>query len=172
MLINFRLLFIISLCGLNIAASAEEYDPSTKLAIQLFDLTRMNSLYKNLESSATARFEKEFEPDAECDSAKLIVNRYSEILSKKIVDSMRTEDFKVDAAAAYSEVYTADELRALIELYSSPLGKKVLEKNPQIEEKIESIAKKHVDLIRPEYKPIIVEYYKAVKDPSVCSVAK
>lgn len=50
----------------------------------------------------------------------------------------------------YAKIYTVDELKGLVEFYESPLGKTLLEKEPELVQKTMMDLQKHIVAIMPQ----------------------
>ena len=77
-------------------------------------------------------------------------------MQNKMMDMMAQEmswdKLKADYIAVYAEVFTDEDLHGLIEFYKTPTGKKFIEKQPELTNKMMEIGQKHVMELLPKMK--------------------
>ena len=74
-----------------------------------------------------------------------------------MAQEMSWEKMKDDYIAAYSEVFTQEELQGLIDFYKTPLGQKYVEKMPELTTKLMQVGNKHTMQLMPKIKAITSE---------------
>ncbi|MDD3118613.1 MAG: DUF2059 domain-containing protein [Victivallales bacterium] len=68
----------------------------------------------------------------------------------KVMATLGWDKIKNDYIKIYSEVYTEDELNAVIAFMKSPAGRKMREKSPQLMEKAMRLAQRKMQTLLPE----------------------
>lgn len=112
-------------------ATATEEDAHGK-AIELMKLMEMR---ENIDSSMSqvedfsVRMIEAQGLDPEAEKMAIETSRSS---MRATTEAMREMDWEGIFAEIYAEVFTADEIQGLIDFYSSPVGQKLLEKQPQL----------------------------------------
>lgn len=72
-------------------------------------------------------------------------------------EQLSWKNLKDEFIAAYAEVFTADELKALVEFYRSPTGKAYVEKVPAVMDRSAEISRRHMVEIAPKVQEIVRE---------------
>ncbi len=70
---------------------------------------------------------------------------------------------KDDYIKIYAETFSVNELRALVDFFSSPLGKKIIAKNPELMKRSMQVTRKQLKRIMPMIKKKVEELKKAEK---------
>ena len=103
-------------------ATAERYLEETNVP------TRLTALIHQVRAKQIAALEKWYVPSETRNPAKTYIDQATKLLSEELSWERLKEDF----IGAYVAVYSQVELEQLIGFYQSPLGKKYLEKRPQL----------------------------------------
>jgi hypothetical protein len=161
-----RPLFVMLLIGCASVAQAAKPDPRIKLALELMDVTHMDAMMKNMQDQMRGMFQNQFASSATCEAAKPIVEEFSSKLSDKVIGTLGSEDFKVDVAAVYVEVFTASELQEMIDFYHTPLGQKMLARMPELMQKSMLITQTRMKSLQPELEALSSEYGQRISEAS------
>jgi uncharacterized protein len=161
-----RSLFVVLLIACAGAAQAAQPDPRIKLALELMEVTHMDAMMKNMQEQMRGMFQDQFASSASCAAAKPIVDEFSGKLSDKLIGSLGSEDFKVDVAAVYVDVFTASELQELIDFYHTPLGQKMLSRMPELMQKSMLIMQAQMKALRPELEALSSDYGQRISEAS------
>ena len=81
----------------------------------------------------------------------------------KIFEIMSYEQMQKEYIELYTSVYTIEEMKGIIQFYKSPVGKSMIEKQPQIVKKSMEISQSKVRLLIPELQKITEEFEKSLK---------
>ncbi len=73
------------------------------------------------------------------------------------------KNFQDDFIAVYAEVFSEDELRGLIKFYRTPLGQKLVNKMPLVQQKLMPIVQRKIIKLLPEVKQAVMEIVKKEK---------
>ncbi|MBN8885617.1 MAG: DUF2059 domain-containing protein [Rudaea sp.] len=133
-------------------------DNKTKLALELVQVVQFDKMMQSVQTQTRAIMEKQLESTAKCEAAKPIVGEFGGKTADLMTGVLSSNDFKVDVAAVYAEVFSEDELHQIIEFYQSPLGKKLLERMPQLTQKSMQIAQARVHAVTPELQKLGQSY--------------
>jgi uncharacterized protein len=136
------------------AHAATPNDEKTKLAIELMDVTHSERNVHAMIDQIPTLMKEQMKSVATCDAAKPIVEQFSADMSEKLTTTMFSDDFKVDTAAVYAEVFTEDELRQIIAFYRTPIGEKMLARMPELMQKSMQIAQQRMASVMPEIKKL------------------
>jgi hypothetical protein len=83
-----------------------------------------------------------------------------------MAEEMSWEKLKDDFISVYTEVFTEEELRGLIDFYKGPLGRKFIEKTPELTTKLMQISQKHSMQILPKIQAMTNEMVDGIKQKS------
>ena len=161
-----RSLIVMLLIGWVGVAQAAKPDPKIKLALELMDVTHMDAMMKNMQEQMRGMFQNQFASSASCEAAKPIVEEFSSKLSDKVFSSLGSDDFKVDVAAVYVDVFTAPELQEMIDFYHTPLGQKMLARMPELMQKSMLISQTRIKTLQPELEALSSEYGQRISEAS------
>ncbi len=81
------------------------------------------------------------------------------------------EKLKVPIINIYAESFTAEELEAMIKFYESPVGKKLLEKQPEMQQKTMQLMQTIMMKLMPEMEKIAKDFAEKQKKPAVATPA-
>lgn len=91
-------------------------------------------------------------------------------LQAAIIDLMKKEfswdSIKDDVVKVYAESFSEDELKALTDFYKSPVGQKLIQKQPEVQQKMMMIVQKKVMEVMPKVQAMTQQMLKedAAKD--------
>jgi hypothetical protein len=137
-------------------------DERTKLALELMQLVHFDRTITAVQAQVRTSMEGQLQPLAKCEAARPVVAEFGAKLADKTVGSLGTEEFKVDVAAIYAEVFNEDELKQIIAFYQSPLGAKLLERMPQLMQKSMQVTQDRVKTMMPEVQELGETYRRKV----------
>lgn len=82
-------------------------------------------------------------------------------MQQKVMDliagEMSWDKIKADYVGIYAETFTADELKGIIDFYKTPVGKKFIEKQPEMMEKSMRITQKQMMILMPKIQALTME---------------
>ena len=163
--------FSLLLAGLCIASSAladkpaaSTVDAKTKLAMQLMESAQFDRSMQQMAEQMPAMMAKQFESaTGSCDASSALVQEMSGKLGQLVTTALKSEEMKVDVASLYAEVFSEDELRQTIAFYQSPLGRKLLERMPELMQKSMQISQDRMKDVMPELQKIGEEYGERIR---------
>ena len=82
---------------------------------------------------------------------------------EKVTDSMSWDKMKDDFIRLYAEVYAEDELKALIAFMKSPVGQKMISKNPELMRKVMMLTQEKMMKLMPEINKMTKDFAAEVK---------
>lgn len=130
------------------------------LAKEMFNLMDMK---KNIESSLTQVQETTLVMNIpEGEQAKMAESQKKLLakISEKLAESKSWEKMEQEYIKIYAEVYTEDELRAIVAFYKTPEGRSMLKKQNIVTLKTMEADQKLLAAIAPEIQKITEEYTK------------
>lgn len=89
---------------------------------------------------------------------------FKDVMVKFLKKHMSYESLKDDLIKIYSETFTEQELKDLTKFYKTPLGKKLLEKQPALTQKAGELGAKKVQDNAAELRTMIEEAVRKSKD--------
>jgi hypothetical protein len=89
--------------------------------------------------------------------------RYLQRINDLVAREMQWQEIKNDYVGLYTDAFTEPELRQLIQFYSTPLGRKVVEKMPVLMEQSMQLGQKKMMKIMPEIQALSEEMFKEIQ---------
>lgn len=84
-------------------------------------------------------------------------------LNAKLSEAMSWEKMEPEYIKLFSEVYTEDELKAIVGFYTTPAGQSMLKKQPLLMQKSTLISQKQIQSAMPEIQKMIQEFKDSMK---------
>ena len=89
--------------------------------------------------------------------------RYLQQINNLVAREMRWQEIKNDCVGLYTDAFTEQELRQLIQFYSTPLGQKVVEKMPVLMWQSMQLGHKKMMKIKPEIQALSEEMIQEIQ---------
>ena len=89
--------------------------------------------------------------------------RYLQQINELVAREMQWQGIKNDYVELYTNAFTEQELRQLIQFYSTPLGQKVVEKMPVLMEQSMIVGQKKMMKIMPEIQALSEEMIQEIQ---------
>ena len=89
--------------------------------------------------------------------------RYLQRINDLVAREMRWQEIKNDYVGLYTDAFTEQELRQLIQFYGTPLGQKVVEKMPVLMEQSMQVGQKKMMKIMPEIQALSEEMIQEIQ---------
>jgi hypothetical protein len=96
----------------------------------------------------------------------LLMNKYMDKIFNVMKDELSWDNIKEEFIQIYMTVYTKEEVQELITFYQSPIGRKTIEKIPQLMQQSMVISQKHMMNILPKIMEISQQMEAEMKDAS------
>lgn len=125
---------------------------------ELMEVSKLKELSESSLKQVQAAFEKQFSaslagnPNAAA-AAKKMMDRLNPIMEKRL----SWEVMKDEYATLYSETFTPEEVKGLIDFYKTPIGQSFLKKMPTLMQKAAQLSAKRVQDMLPEIQRIAAE---------------
>jgi len=119
------------------------------LAIELLAQMDMGQVMASMEGQIQAMIAGQLEQMATCEAMRPALDAYARDSGALISESFGGDAFIAEAAKLYVEVFDRDELQGLLEFYRSPLGRKMLDKMPELMQGSMAVAQQHVESLMP-----------------------
>jgi len=97
------------------------------------------------------------------DDMKDINSKYLNKMNEMIKKEMSWDGMKEDFIGIYMEVFSESEIREMIDFYNSPIGKKSIEKAPELMQKVFSMSQNRVKRFMPEIERLSNEMAEEIK---------
>ena len=89
--------------------------------------------------------------------------RYLQRINDLVAREMQWQEIKNDYIKLYTDAFTEQELRQLIQFYSTPLGHRVVEKMPVLMEQSMQLGQKKMMKIKPEIQALSEEMFQEIQ---------
>ena len=137
--------------------SADE-DSKRKLTEELVSVLGVQNLadkmFEQVRLLQISQIENVISSEKDSTGATALQENITELIRKKF----EWEAIKNDYIAIYEEAFNEEDIKGLLDFHKSPLGQKLLEKNPEIMEKSMEIGKKRMVGIIPEVQKTIKDW--------------
>lgn len=117
---------------------------------ELFSLTDMDKLVDSAYSQMDGMFAQMAGQMELTEAQKPIMDKFFKKYTALVREEMSWKTMKKPVAEAYRQVFTEPEVRELIEFYQSPLGKKLLEKMPELMQASMTVMQQSMQEIMPK----------------------
>ena len=156
---------VIVACLFTVVARAEE-DVRSQLAGQLLGLMDVEkNLKQSLDMVRTMQMEqikKMTPPGQDAAKAQAMQAKIMDVMTKE----MSWEKLRGDYVAIYAETFTEEELRGMVEFYQSPVGRKLIEKTPELMRRSMMITQKQMTDLMPKVQEAVREAQQATTAPA------
>lgn len=160
------MLAVVAGCLFTVVAGAQEAavvqeDVQSQLAGQLLGLMDVEkNIQQSLEMVKKMQMEqlKSMAPQGQ-DSAK--VQEMQSKIMNLVAEEMSWEKMRADYVAIYAETFTEEELRGMVEFYQSPVGRKLIEKTPELMRRSMMITQKQMADMMPKVEAAVREARQA-----------
>lgn len=130
-------------------AKPDEKSAKTELAIQILALFDMDQMMAGMEQQMAGVLRAQFDGVAQCEAAKPTVDAASAEMSRLFTEEFTSESYLPDVAQLYVDVFTHEELQAMLDFYRSPLGEKILARTPELMQQSMRIVERQMAAIAP-----------------------
>lgn len=151
---------LLLICGSAAAApsAAKPVDEKIMLSIELMQIMNFDKTMQSMQGQMRGMMEEQFKSYAACEAAQPVLEEFSGRLTDRMMGYLTDEELKVDIAAVYADVFTVEELRGVVDFYRSPLGKKLVERMPELMQKSMVITQDRMKAMMPELQALGEEY--------------
>ena len=154
------------------AAHAAMHDARTQLAIQLMEATHFDRTIEQMADQMPQMMAKQFESYSTCPAASGVLQEMSQKIGEKVRATLMSQDMKVDVASVYAEVFSDEELHEIVAFYQSPLGRKMVDRMPELMQKSMQISQDRMKEVMPDLQKIGEEYGERIRTASeTCSAS-
>ncbi|MEZ5522695.1 MAG: DUF2059 domain-containing protein [Dokdonella sp.] len=124
---------LLLICGSAAAASsaAKPVDEKITLSIELMQIMNFDKTMQSMQGQMRGMMEEQFKSYAACEAAQPVLENFGR-LTDRMMGYLTDEELKVDIAAVYADVFTVEELRGIVVKLSCTLGKKMIERMPEL----------------------------------------
>lgn len=131
------------------AADHRETSAKSELAIQILALFDMDQMMAGMEQQMAGVLRAQFDGVAQCEAAKPTVDAASAEMSRLFTEQFTSESYLPEVAQLYVDVFTLEELQAMLDFYRSPLGEKILARTPELMQQSMQIVERQMAAIAP-----------------------
>src|SRR5438093_7645126 len=85
---------------------------------------------------------------------------YQDKMMQVMAEEMSWDKMKDDYISIYTQVFTEDELKGLMDFYKSPIGQKLVAKTPELTGKLMEMGQKHSAQVMPKLKAMAADMSK------------
>jgi len=114
------------------AVADNSLTPKETLAMEIIELTGADGMVEAMTGQIKSQMERQMEKQISCPAEREVAAEMTDAFASTMSEVMRSSDLRADLILAYAELFTRDELEALVEFHSSDLGRKLVEVQPEI----------------------------------------
>lgn len=153
-------LFAALLLATQVHADDASHRQACEDLMKLFNIDKMLvPVFKQVAKMQEDRIAKMQIPDDMKDVSKKYLDRINELVMK----NMSWKELKDDVVRIYMEVFTETEIRELLGFYESPIGKKFVQKSPELALKVVNMSQARTMKILPEIEKLTKEMEEELK---------
>ena len=101
--------------------------------------------------------------DKENGEEALLAVSYSHMQTKILTDFYHSEKVKNATVDFYKKSFTIEELDAAVEFYQTPVGQKLINELPQLQQKLQLFFASEVNKLQPQAERLMVDFKKDLK---------
>lgn len=136
---------------------SSDQNAKNQAAFELIRLTQADNFMKTMSMQIETMFNAMSAQARLTPQQKLIVTEYKNKALNLFQKEMTSENMKLELASIYTQHYSLDEMNEINAFYSSPTGKKLLEKAPEIMQATMRTTQSHTQNLAPEMQKLIAE---------------
>lgn len=114
------------------AEQDKERSPEMEAAIELLALMDLEQMMTGMQDQIEGMMRTQMQSLASCPAAQTAVDEFSRESSGLLTRYLGGDAFLAKVAEIYVEVFTLEEIQGVIEFYRSPVGRKLLDKMPEL----------------------------------------
>lgn len=133
-------------------------DPKFDLAIDILALMDMDQMLVSMHGQMESMISAQIEQVAECEAMKPAIQAYSRDMTALITTQLSAETFMPEIAQIYVDVFTQEELEAVLAFYRSPTGQKMLAKMPELMQRSMAVGQQQMTGLMPEIEAAAGEF--------------
>lgn len=154
---------IFTICLILLLPLAALGDEKNELAREIIELTRVKQIIEQLKGQVK-QMEHQLLGQFEIpEGKKEIFIDYQNKLNDQVFEIMGFEEMENEYLDLFTSTYTIEELKGLVAFYKSPVGKSMIEKQPQIIEKAMMMSQRRLQILIPELQKITAEFEQALQ---------
>jgi len=132
-------------------------------AEELLLMTNVDKMMKPMFEQMETMMNQQFVQMGAPEELRPVRNKYTGRLFKILEEELSWAKMKHDYIDMYVKTYTEEEIRAISEFYKSPIGKKFIEKTPQLLQQSMAISQKNMPKIMKSITKISEEMANEIK---------
>jgi len=126
---------LLVICSLVLFSSVCSAQTATEKSVEkLFALTDMDQLLNSAYAQMDGMFAQMSSQMELTEAQKPVMDKFFKKYTELVREELSWKKLKAPMISSYQQVFSEPEVKELIEFYQSPLGKKLLEKMPQLME--------------------------------------
>ncbi len=126
------------------AAEPAATDAHTAAALKMIEASRADEPLKMLKDPTAPMVQSTVAQFQGCASAKPVLDDFSKRMGAITFSDAEIGEMRKDFAAVYTDVFTQQELETMTAFFTSDLGKKLLDKTPEIMQRIQGASQQRM----------------------------
>jgi uncharacterized protein len=153
------------------APAAAPVDESIALSLEIVHLLKADQVALALQGQMRDMILEQFKSESRCAAARPVLDEFSDAVTDQLTNTMGGEKAAMQMASAYAETYSTEELRAIVAFYKSPVGKKMIERSPELAQKTMQIVRDLKKAMQPALAKLSAGYGRRIADAAgTCAV--
>lgn len=138
-------------------------DPKMDLAIELLALMDMDQIIEATRGQIESMIAAQIDQVAECDAMRPAIKDFSRDMGALVTTQLSADAFMPQIAQIYVDVFTENELEAVLAFYRSPVGEKMLTKMPELMQRSMAISQAQVTALMPRIEAAATEFGEKIE---------
>lgn len=141
--------------------------PEMAAAVELLALMDMETMVAGMQEQLRGSA-----ADVDCPAVRTVVDSFAGDTARLIGQSLSGDAFLSEVAQVYVDVFTLDEIEAVAEFYRTPVGRKMLDKMPELMQRSMEISQRMVADMMPGIESLVGRFTdKIATAEAVCASA-
>ncbi|MBX3726512.1 MAG: DUF2059 domain-containing protein [Xanthomonadales bacterium] len=155
----------LSMAATSPAVQADEHSPEMAAAIELLALMDMETMIAGMQEQLHGMMREQMQdllrsgPGAQhCPQLQATIDSFAGDTAALIGQSLSGETFLPEVAQVYVDVFSLEEIQAVTDFYRSPVGRKMLEKMPELMQRSIEISQRMVGEMMPGIDALVTRF--------------
>ncbi|MDZ3822557.1 MAG: DUF2059 domain-containing protein [Pseudoxanthomonas sp.] len=153
--------------------------PEMAAAVELLALMDMETMVAGMQEQLHGMMRAQMQEqlrgsaaDVDCPAVRTVVDSFAGDTARLIGQSLSGDAFLSEVAQVYVDVFTLDEIEAVAEFYRTPVGRKMLDKMPELMQRSMEISQRMVADMMPGIESLVGRFTdKIATAEAVCASA-
>jgi len=126
---------VISIAAMPMVVAEESLTPKEALALEIIQLTQGEKVIEAFVEQMVQQRQRQMQSQISCPAQREVATEMTRVFTSALHESMQSSNLWAELILVYADLFTRDELEGLAEFFSSDLGQKLVESQPEISQR-------------------------------------